>query len=121
MCLPFLADAAEEIGEDITGAAPFGTMHYDQVCGRKFEAWIQVSDSFVIPFGDFSQKDVRDNWSVQFKSWVPGKIIGDNDGASDGRNVKDLPWSFGQIFIAHGPIGSAKINGLGQNLFLSAA
>src|ERR1051325_11959663 len=73
------------------------------------------------PFFDLAEENSRDRIAIELQLGIAGHVVGDDVRAGDRRDMKNFARSFGQIVVAHRPVGGAEINGLGDDLFLSAA
>src|SRR5262249_41742448 len=84
---------------------------------RQRDAGVQLPDAGVVPFRDFSEKDVGKHLPSEFEFRRHIRdVVNRYHGAEYGREVKDLPGRIKHLLWSHWTVTRAEENGLRRHL-----
>src|SRR6476660_4191530 len=97
-------------------------MDDDDIFVGKFNARIVFGQPWIIPLFDFSQEQISQNVRGEFEfRGYSRNIVRRHISAKDGWDVKHFGGRLRKLFIRHGAITGAEIDGPGLNLLDAAA
>ena len=113
------------LGEDAGRSRAFRTVDRGDPGGRKFRGGIQGGDGRIVPEGDLTQVDLRQDVAIEFQRFGQARdVVGDGDGAHDHGDVNDFsPLVAGILgfFLVHRGVGATEIDHLPGHLLDAVA
>ena len=90
---------------------------YDVLIGQLY-ARIQRRQLWIVPLFDLTEIHSGDCVSIELQSWIAWEVGDHHHRSCDRWNMEDFAWRFGQVLVAHRPIGCTEIDRLREDLFL---
>src|SRR4051812_48115714 len=96
-------------------------MHHYNLLIRQTDARIKSGDFWIAPVLNGTEINRGDRLAIELEGGRAGQVVRDYDRAGDRWNVQQFARCVLQIFVAHRAVGSAEVDGLGNDLLLAAA